>query len=79
MGFIAFLGALIGALVLAASFFIANGAPQEAAMAAMACAFAVIPYVLFRVRQLSAQEDELHAFRKELMERLDRLPPPPSS
>lgn len=79
MGYIAIFGALIGALALAGSFFIANGAPQEAAMAAMACAFAVIPYVIFRVRQLSAEEEARYTFRKELLERLDKMQRPPSA
>lgn len=78
MGFIVILGALIGAAILAGSFFVANGAPQEAAMAAMACAFAVIPYVIFRVRQLSVEEEARYAFRKELLERLDKLQRPSS-
>jgi len=33
-----------------------NGAPQQAALAGMACAFAIIPYVIFRVFQLAASD-----------------------
>lgn len=55
MGVLVFLGAVIGTLCLLASFFM-SGAPQQAALAAMACAFCVIPYVLFRVSQLGAAE-----------------------
>lgn len=42
------LGTLGGAAVLALVLMGANGAPQEAAGAAIACAAAVIPYVLAR-------------------------------
>lgn len=71
MRFVVFIGAVIGALFLLASFVVANGAPQEAAMAAMASAFAVIPYVIFRVVQLTEAENERRKFQKELLERLD--------
>ena len=33
----------------------ANGAPQEASAASMACAFAVVPYVLLRTAQICAE------------------------
>lgn len=62
MAVLVFIGAVIGALCLAASFFMA-GAPQQAALAAMACAFAVIPYVLFRVSQLA----DADRYRKEML------------
>ena len=55
MAVLVFLGVVIGALCLVASFFV-SGAPQQAALAAMACAFAIIPYVLFRVSQLADSE-----------------------
>lgn len=42
------LGSVIGLLTLAATFITANGAPQEASGAALAIAFAVIPYCLAR-------------------------------
>lgn len=71
MQFVVFIGAVIGALFLLASFVGAKGAPQEAAMAAMASAFAVIPYVIFRVGQLTEAENERRKFQKELLERLD--------
>lgn len=73
MRFIVVIGAVIGALFLFATFFIAKGAPQEAAMAAMACAFAVIPYVIFRAGQLTTAENERRAFRAAVLERLDKL------
>lgn len=65
MRVLVFIGALLGVLCLLASFFM-PGAPQQAAMAATACAFAIIPYVLFRVQATAQAEDQ----RKELIELL---------
>jgi formate/nitrite transporter FocA (FNT family) len=57
---ITILGALFGALLFAQSFTSANGAPQQAAGAAMACAAAVLPYVFARaiekISQISKSE-----------------------
>lgn len=66
-------GAVIGAVILALTFLVPKGAPQEAAMAAMACAFAVIPYVLFRAGQLASADADRKAFQKAVLDRLDRL------
>ena len=41
-------GAIIGALIILTTMMGASSAPQEAAGYAMACAFAVVPYVLVR-------------------------------
>lgn len=65
MRVLVFIGAVLGALCLLSSFFM-HGAPQQAALAAMACAFAVIPYVLFRVNETATAESQ----RKELIELL---------
>jgi hypothetical protein len=46
---LAFLGALIGALVATFGVLEANGAPQEAAAAAIGMAWAVIPYCMARL------------------------------
>ena len=62
MAVLVFIGAVIGALCLVASFFV-SGAPQQAALAAMACAFAIIPYVLFRVSQLA----DAGRYREEML------------
>ena len=67
------IGAALGALFLMGAFVFANGAPQEAAMAAMACAFAVIPYVGWRASQIYEEALDARKFRKELLERLDAL------
>ncbi len=66
-------GAVIGLLVLLAGIFVSNGAPQEAAMAAMACAFAVIPYVGWRASQIDDNERDERELRKELLDRLEAL------
>lgn len=65
MRVLVFIGAFIGALCLLASFFV-KGAPQQAALAATACAFAIIPYVLFRVQATAQAEDQ----RKEVIDLL---------
>jgi len=62
MAVLVFIGAVIGALCLVASFLV-SGAPQQAALAAMACAFAIIPYVLFRVSQLA----DASRYQKEML------------
>lgn len=49
MRYVVFFGAVIGCFFIAGGLFFAKGAPQEAAAAAMGLAFAVIPYVIFRV------------------------------
>lgn len=65
MRVLVFIGAVIGALCLIAAFFV-KGAPQQAALAGMACAFAIIPYVLFRVQATATAEDQ----RREIIELL---------
>lgn len=62
-----YIGVVIGTLCLFASFFV-SGAPQEAALAALACAFAILPYVLFRVGQADVQA----ARHKQLLEALKK-------
>lgn len=45
---ISLLGAIVGGGMLLIAVTSSNGAPQEAAGAAMACGFAIIPYVFAR-------------------------------
>lgn len=45
---LALFGALVGAGALALGFLFAGGAPQQAVVAAFACAVAIIPYVWAR-------------------------------
>lgn len=66
------IGAALGGLCLLASFFV-NSAPQQAALAATACAFAVIPYVAFRVSQLEAQALAAKVFREQMTKRIQEL------
>lgn len=65
MRVLVFIGAVIGALFLLGSFFV-NGAPQQAALAGVACAFAIIPYVLFRVQATADAENQ----RREIIDLL---------
>lgn len=57
-------GAGIGVVLLLATFG-AKGAPQEAALAAMALAFTLIPYAVFRVQQITKEKvrREVHEAR----------------
>ena len=65
-GFLSLFGAIVAALVLLTGMFTAQSAPQEAAIAALAIAIAVIPYVFFRVLQALRQADDLAAIRRLL-------------
>lgn len=62
MRVLVFLGTLIGAACLIGAFFV-SGAPQQAALAGMACAFAIIPYVIYRVQADDKAQDQ----RKEII------------
>lgn len=68
MRYIVFICAVIGALFVIGGLVMSNGAPQEAAAAAMGIAFAVIPYVIFKV----AAEVKAHAQREKIIELLSR-------
>lgn len=50
----------------------AKSAPQEAAGYAMACAFAIVPYVFSRAAQLGSQKSSDHN-TKLIVEAIDRL------
>jgi len=73
MGIIAVLGAVIGAICLLISFAM-SGAPQQAALAGMACAFAIIPYVIFRVFQLGESDRR----SKQILELMKAAQKPPT-
>ena len=72
MSTVVLVGSFIGMLCLFASFFV-NGAPQQAALAGMACAFAVVPYVAFRVSQLQAAALQKKLFYEHVKNRLEEL------
>ena len=74
MSFFAFLagvGSVLGGIVLVLGFVTAKGAPQEAAIAALAIALAVLPYVFYRVLQLNSEVNKAKKFREEVLLRLD--------
>ncbi|MBB1648937.1 hypothetical protein A9976_05405 [Delftia sp. UME58] len=60
-----FIGAAMGVIFLLAAFFV-SGAPQEAALAGMACASAIIPYVLFRLQSVAVEQRQ----RQEIIDLL---------
>ena len=72
-GIVTIVSALLGAVVLFLGFATAKGAPQEAAVAALACALAVIPYVIFRALQSVSHYDMVRDQFKANSEQLDRL------
>jgi len=72
MGVLTIIGAVIGALCLLGSFFV-GGAPQQAALAAMACAFAIIPYVMFRVGQAADDARQKKVFFEQMSKRMEEL------
>lgn len=66
------IGAVIGALCLLASFFV-GGAPQQAALAATACGFCIVPYVGFRVSQLEDAALQKKVFFEQMQKRMEEL------
>lgn len=65
-------GACVGALFLASTFG-AKGAPQEAALAAMALAFTLIPYAVFRVQQLTKETERRITHEALVLKALERI------
>lgn len=79
MGFFGFLsvaGGVVGAIVLALGFASAKSAPQEAAIAALALALAVLPYVVFRTLQISMEATRQREFREAVLRRLETMAKP---
>lgn len=74
MRILVMIGAVIGLLCLFVIPF-ASGAHQEAALAAMACAFCVIPYVGWRASQIDDEAREARKFRAEVLALLKERPP----
>lgn len=73
MRVLAMLGAVLGLFVLVAGMLFAAGAVERAAVAAMACALAVIPYVGWRASQIDDFERAQRKFQQQLLERLEAL------
>jgi hypothetical protein len=63
--------ALLAGLVFVVGMSAAKGAPQEAAIAGMALAMAVIPYVIFRVFAEFAHQSRLQELARMLEKRTD--------
>ena len=70
---VAWVGSVIGGLTLLYGIAASKGAPQEAAAAAMAIAFAVIPYVFARCVQLTKDHLERLDHQKKLIALLEKL------
>ncbi len=71
--FCACAGSIIGGLTLIVGVHLATGAPQEAAVAAIAVAWAVVPYVFARSVQLWGQANLEAQRHKDLMLALSLL------
>lgn len=65
-------GGLIGGLILITTLVSANGAPQEAAGAAIAVAFVVIPYCMARAFELIGEESLSKIMKRYLDEQKER-------
>lgn len=71
-GLLAAVGVFAGTFWLILGFFM-QGAPQQAAAAAFALAFAVLPYAFFRVVQLYEGRNEERQHRKNVLKRLEAI------
>jgi hypothetical protein len=71
--FLAGAGSIVGTLVLLVGFVTAQGAPQQAAVAALALDLAVLPYVLFRAIQVTSGAYRQRDFNAELLRKLDQF------
>ena len=76
MRYVVMLGAVAGVLFVLAGLLLSASAPQMAAMAAMGCAVAIIPYVGYRASQLDVQEREHRQFHRAVVDRLAALEKP---
>lgn len=72
MRILVLIGAALGGLCLLSSFFV-NGAARQAALAATACAFAIIPYVGWRVSQLEDAALQKKVFFTQMQKRMEEL------
>jgi len=67
---------VVGALWLLGGLFLAKSAPQEASAAAIACAFAILPYVFARAGQLWERADDEKRRHSELLQAIAALQKP---
>jgi hypothetical protein len=73
LGVVSCIGSILGWLVLVVGFLSAKGAPQEAAVAGLAIALAVLPYTFFRAVQLSTAAKRQAEFQAALLRRLESI------
>lgn len=73
MRVVVMIGAVIGLFCLIASLFFGDLA--RAGLAALACGFAVIPYVGWRVSQITDAENEQRIFRQMVIDTMDEMKP----
>jgi uncharacterized membrane protein len=69
---ITLISSCFAALVLGVGFAVAKGAPQEAAVAALAIALAVIPYVFSRCIQIASDRSETRRLLERIAEGVSR-------
>lgn len=69
-GLLTRIGAAVGLLLILAALG-ANGAPQEAALAAMATAVVVLPYAVYRVLQTRREAERRQVFETRVLKALD--------
>jgi hypothetical protein len=70
---LAAIGSGLGGLYLVGGMLMAGSAPQEAAAAAFACAFAVVPYVFARAFELWGRADDEKRRHTELLQAINGL------
>lgn len=76
MSIVTIIGALIALCFVLVGMFATTGAPQEAAAAGMACAFCIIPYVVFRVVQIGNEAKTRQKFYADVLGKLDAMSKP---
>jgi hypothetical protein len=62
---VAIAGSILGGLILVGGLIVSNGAPQEAAVAAIAVAFGVLPYCLARAAYGMSSIDAMTALQEQ--------------
>ena len=75
MRIVVMLGAVVGFLTLVAALLSGASAPQQAALAAIACGMAIIPYVGWRASQIDDESRENRKFREEILTLMKERPP----
>lgn len=79
MSIVTIIGAIIASFLVLSGLFLSKGAPQEAAAAGLACAFCIIPYVVFRVVQIGTETKARKKFYADVLGKLDAMQKPAAS